>query len=137
MPNSLHLLLNLSPFPPGHQLLWVLCSCCCSSIAKSGLTLCDCLDCSKPGFLVFHYFPKFPQTHVHQVSDTIPPSHHVIPFSSFPQYFPASESNELTLHIRWPKYWSFIFSISPSIEYCSTTSKTKLMFLSPDNIGHR
>ena len=37
-------------------------------------------------------------------------------------------SNELGLHIRWPKCWSFIFSISPSIEYCSTTSKTKLFF---------
>ena len=42
----------------------------------------------------------------------------VAPFSSFPQSFPASESfPELALHIRWPKYWSFSFSISPSNEY--------------------
>ena len=42
----------------------------------------------------------------------------VVPFSSCPQSLPASESsNELTLHMRWPKYWSFSFSIIPSKEY--------------------
>ena len=40
----------------------------------------------------------------------------------------SASSNELGLHIRWPKCWSLNFSLSPSIEYCSTTSKTKLMF---------
>ena len=47
-----------------------------------------------------------------------------------PTVFPSIRvsSNEMGLHIRWPKCWSFIFSISPSIEYCSTSSKTKLFF---------
>ena len=60
------------------------------------------------------------------------------PLLFLPTLFPSIRvsSNELTLHIRWPKYWSFIFSISPSNEYCSTTSKIKRRFPSPDNIGH-
>ena len=42
----------------------------------------------------------------------------VIPFSSCPQSLPASVfSNESTLHTRWPKYWSFSFSVSPSNEH--------------------
>ena len=62
----------------------------------------------------------------------------VMPFHSLilltplllPTIFPSIRvsSNELGFHIRWPKCWSFIFSISPSIEYCSTISKTKLLF---------
>ena len=47
---------------------------CCCSIAKSGLTLCDPMDCSTPGFPVLHYLPEFAQTHVHWVSDAIQPS---------------------------------------------------------------
>ena len=71
---------------------------------------------STPGLPVPHQLPEFTQTHVHQVSDAIQPSHPVIPFSSCPQSLPASESfsNESTLRIRWPKYWSCSFSISPS-----------------------
>ena len=46
----------------------------------------------------------------------------VIPFSSFPQSFPASGSNESAFRIRWPKYWSFSFSISPSNEYSGLIS---------------
>ena len=54
--------------------------------------LCDPMDCSMPGFPVHHHLPEFTQTHVHQVSDAIKPSHSVIPFSSCLQSFPASGS---------------------------------------------
>ena len=49
--------------------------CCCCSVAKSCLTLCDPMDCSTPGFPVLHYLPEFTQTHVHWVGDAIQPSH--------------------------------------------------------------
>ena len=86
-----------------------------SSFAQSCLTLCDLMDCSVPGFRVHHQLPELTQTHVHRVSDAIQPFH---PLSSPspPDIFPSIRvfSNESTLHIRWPKYWSFCFSISPS-----------------------
>ena len=79
------------------------------------------MDCSKPSFLVLHYLPKFAQTQVHQVGDTIQLSH---PLSLFllPSIFPSIRvfSNELALHTRWPNYWSF--SIHPSNEYSGLIS---------------
>ena len=89
-----------------------------SSVAKSCLTLCDPVNCSTPGLPVHHQLPEFAQTHVYQVSDAIQPSH---PLSSlFPTALNPSSirvfSNESTLHMRWPKYWSFSFSIIPSKE---------------------
>ena len=83
------------------------------------LTLCDPRDCSPPGFPVFHHLPEFAQTHVH-VSEAIQPSHPLSPPSHLPSIFLTIRvfSNELVLHIRWPEYWSFSFSISPSNE-CS------------------
>ena len=92
---------------------------CCSSVAKLCPILCDPTDCSTPGFPVLHYLPEFAQSHVHRVSDIIQPSH---PWSSpSPPAFSLSQhqglSNELVLHIRWPKYWSFRFSIRPSNDY--------------------
>ena len=77
------------------------------------------MDWKKPGFPVLHYLPELAQTHVHWVSDAIWPSH---PLSSpSPSAFNLSQyqvfSNVSTLDIRWPKYWSFNFSISPSNEY--------------------
>ena len=74
---------------------------------------------STPGLPVHHHLPEFTQTHVHRVSDTIQLSisSSVVPFSSCPQSLPASIfSSESTLHMRWPKYWSFSFSIIPSKE---------------------
>ena len=53
--------------------------CCCYSVAKSCLTLCDPTDCSTPGFPVLHYQPEFAQTHVHWVDDAIQPSHPLLP----------------------------------------------------------
>ena len=90
----------------------------------SCLTLWTPMDCSTSGFPVLHYIPEFAQTPVHWVSDVIQPSYSLyVPFSSCPQSFPASGSLPMiALHIRWPKYWSFSFSISLSSEYSETIS---------------
>ena len=56
-------------------------ACCCCSAVKSCLTLCDPMDCSMPGFPVLRYLVEFAQTHLHQVSDAIPPSHPLLPSS--------------------------------------------------------
>ena len=83
------------------------------------------MDCSKPGFPVLHHLPELAQTHVHQVSDVIQPSHCLSPpFSSCPQTFPTSGCFPMSqaLRIRWPKHWSFSFSISPSSEYSGLIS---------------
>ena len=82
------------------------------------------MDCSTPGFPVHRHLPQLAQTHVHQGGDAIQPSH---PLSSpSPSTFNLSQhqglSNESVLHIRWPKYWSFSFSISPSNEYSGLIS---------------
>ena len=77
-----------------------------------------------PGFPVHHQLPEFTQTHVHWVSDAI---NHLILCSSLlllPSIFPSIKvfSDESVLHIRWPKYWSFSFNISPSSEYSGLIS---------------
>ena len=99
-----------------------------SSVAQSCLTLCDPMDCSKPGLPVHHQLPELAETHVHCISDAIQPSHPLLSPSPPPppafNLFPASGSfpNESILPIRWPKYWSFSFSISPSNEYSGLTT---------------
>ena len=95
-----------------------------SSVTQSGLTVCDPRDCSKPGFPFHYQLPEFTQTHVHRVGDVIQTSH---PLSSpSPSAFNPSSirgfSSESVLYIRWPKYWSFSFSISPSNEYSGLIS---------------
>ena len=78
------------------------------------------MDCSTPGFPVIHQLMELAQTHVRWVGDAIQPSH---PLSSpsLPTFtiFPSIRvfSNESALRNRWPKYWSFSFSISPSNEH--------------------
>ena len=73
------------------------------------------MDCSRPGLSVHHQLLEFTQTHVQWVSDTIQSSH---PFLLPPSTCQIRDfSNESVLHIRWPKYWSFSFSISLSSEY--------------------
>ena len=91
------------------------------------------MDCSMPGFPVLHCLPEFAQTHVHWFADTIQPSlkrmfidllipsSHLIvchPLLLLPSIFPSIRvfSSESVLLIKWPKYWSFSFSISPSNE---------------------
>ena len=59
------------------------CPCCCRSVTKSYLTLCDPMDCSTPGFPVLHYLPEFVQIHVHWVGDATQPSHPLLPASPF------------------------------------------------------
>ena len=92
-----------------------------SSVLQSCPTLCDLMDCSTPGLPVHHQLLEFIQTHVHWVSDAIQPSH---PLSSRPLLLPPSIfpsirvfSSDSVVRIRWPKYWSFSFRISPSNEY--------------------
>ena len=97
-----------------------------SSVAQLCLTLCDPMDCSTPGFPVLHQLPELTQTHVHRVSDAIQPSHplssHSPPaFNLSQQSFPVF-SNESVTCIRWPNYWSFSFSISPSNEHSGLIS---------------
>ena len=89
-----------------------------SSVAQSCPTLCDPMNCSTPGLPVHHQLPEFTQTHLHQVGGAIQPSHPLLYPSVWPQSLTASVfSNESTLSMRWPKYWSFSFSISPSKEH--------------------
>ena len=91
----------------------------CSSVAQLCLTLCNPMNHSTPGLPVHHQLPEFIQTHVHRVGDAIQPSHPLLS-PSLPAPIPPSIrvfSNESTLHMRWPKYWSFSFSISPSNEH--------------------
>ena len=87
-----------------------------SSVTQSRPTPGDPMNCSMPSLPVDHQLPEFTQTHVHRVSDAIHPSH---PLSSPSPPIPPSNrvfSNESPLCMRWPKYWSFSFSIIPSKE---------------------
>ena len=95
-----------------------------SSVAQSCPTLCDPMNRSTPGLPVHHQLPQFTQTHVYRVGDAIEPSH---PQSSPSPPAPNPSqlrvfSNESTLHMGWPKYWSFSYSISPSNEHPGLTS---------------
>ena len=87
------------------------------SVAQSCTTLCNPMNCSMPGLPVHHHLPEFTQTHVHWWTSShlilcrpllllslIPPSIRVF-------------YNESALRMRWPKYWSFSFSIIPSKEH--------------------
>ena len=94
-----------------------------SSVAQSCPTLCDPMNCSTPGLPVQHQLPEFTQTQDHRVSDAIQPSHPLL--SPSPAPIPRSItvfSNESTLRMRWPKYWSFSFSIISSKEHPGLTS---------------
>ena len=95
-----------------------------TSATQSCPTLCSLIDCRTPGFSVHHQLPDLTQTHMHWISDAIQPSH---PLSS--PSLPAFNLSQhqglfqwVVLCIRWPKYWSFSFSISPSSEYSGLIS---------------
>ena len=90
-----------------------------SSVAQSCPALCNPINCSTPGFPVHHQLLELAQTHVHE---SVMPSNHLIPCHPLlllPSVFHSITvfSSESALRIRWPKYWSFSFSISPSNEY--------------------
>ena len=90
-----------------------------SWVAQLCPTLCDPMDHSTPGLSIHHQLPEFIQTHVHWVSDAIKPSHPLSSLSPLPSIFPSIRvfSNESALKIRWPKYQSFSFNISPSNDH--------------------
>jgi len=95
-----------------------------SSVTQSCPTLCNPMDCSMPGLPVHYQLLESTQTHVHWVSEAIQPSHPLPSLLLLPSNFPSIRvfSNESVLCIRWPKCWSFSFSISPSNEYSGLIS---------------
>ena len=95
-----------------------------SSLAQLCLTLCDLTDCSMPGFPVHHQLPELTQT---QSIKSVMPSNHIIlccPLLLLPSIFPSIRvfSKKSVLSVKWPKYWSFSFSINISNEYSGLTS---------------
>ena len=96
------------------RLLWINCFCCW--VTQSRPVVCDPMDCSTPCFPVLHYLPELAQTYVHWAGNHFILSHPLLlPHSIFPSI--RVFTNYSVLHIRWPKYWNFSFSISPSNEY--------------------
>ena len=92
------------------------CSVQLSSVAQLWSTLCDPMDCSTPGLPVITNSRSLPTL---MSIELVMPSNHLIlcyPLLLLPSIFPSIRvsSNESSLHIRWPKYWSFSFNISPS-----------------------
>ena len=90
-----------------------------SSVTQSCLTACNPMNCSTPGLPVHHQLLEFTQTHVHRVGDAKQPSH---PLSSPSPPAPNPSQHQslfqwVNSYMRWPKYWSFSFSISPSNEH--------------------
>ena len=89
-----------------------------SLVTQSCPTFCHPMNCSTPGLPIHYQLPELAQIHVHRVGDAIQPSHPLSspsPASIFPSI--KVFSNESALHMRWPKYWSFSFNISPSKEH--------------------
>ena len=107
------------------------------SVTQSCRTLCDPMDCSTPGLPGHHRLPEPTQAHVHRVGDTVQPPHPLsspsLPRLFLPSIFPSIRvfSDESALHIRWPKYWSCSFNISPSNEYSGLISFRMDWFGSP------
>ena len=119
---------------------WCVCVCVCvcsnnnnnqfSSVSQSCLTLCNPMDCSTPGF---------PSTTNSRSSlklmsiELVMPSNHLIlccPLLLLPSIFPSISvfSNESVIRVRWPKYWSFSFNISPSSEYSGLISFKDIIY---------
>ena len=96
----------------------------CCSVAQLCLTLGDTIDCSMPGLPVPHHLLKLAQVHVHCIGDVIQPFLFWHPLLLLPSIFLSIRdfSIESVVCIRWPKYWSFSFSISPSNEYSGLIS---------------
>ena len=112
--------------------------CCYCSVTKLCPPLCNPKDCSTPGFPVLVHLLELAQTHVHSVGDAIQPSR-PLPLP-YPLPFSLSHhqglSHESALHIRWPKFWSFSFSISPSVSIQDRfpLGWTSLILLSKDSV---
>ena len=97
---------------------------CCCSVTKLCPTIHNRMDYSTSGFSGPHHHPEFAQVHVQWISDAIQPSHPLS--SSSPSAFNLSQHQGLFQRVscshRWPKYWSFSFSTSPSKEYLGLIS---------------
>ena len=96
----------------------------CCSVAQPCLTLCNPMDCSTPGFLSLTTSQRLLKL---MSIESVMPSNHLFlcrPLLLLPSIFPSIRvfASEATLRIRWPKYWSFNFSISPSNEYSGLIS---------------
>ena len=90
----------------------------CGSVAQWCPNIWDPMDCNTPGFSVKHQLLETAQTHDYWVGDAIQLSHSLLsPSSAFHLSSIRVFSNESVLLMRWPKHWSFSFSISPSNEY--------------------
>ena len=102
-----------------------------SSVAQSCPTLCDPMDCSQASLSITNAWSLLKLISI----ELVMPSNHLVLchlFFLLPSIFPSLRvfSNESALHIRWPKYWSFRFNISPSNTYIPT------FFRFPSNLGH-
>ena len=88
------------------------------SVTKSCLTLFDPMDCSTLVFSALHHLPEFAQICGHWVGDAVQPSHPLLPLLLLPLIFLSigGFSNKSALCMKWPKYWSWSFSISPCNE---------------------
>ena len=115
-----------------------------SSVTQSYLTLCDPMNRSTPGLPVHQQLPEFTQTNV--IKSVMPSSHLILcrPLLLLPPIPPSIRvfSNESTLRMRWPKYWSFSFSIIPSKEIpglisfrmdCLTNEENHGLIISAEN----
>ena len=90
-----------------------------SSVAQSCLNLCDPVDCSMPGFPIHHQHPKLAQ--LMSIKSVMPSNHLILfwPLLLLPSIFPSIRVffDESVPCIRWPKYWSFSFNISPTSKH--------------------
>ena len=105
-----------------------------SSVAQLCPTLCNPMNRSTPGLPVHYHLPEFTQTHVHRVGDAIQPSHPLSSLFLLPPIPPSIRvfSNESTLHMRWPKYWSFT-PLLTCYCCCCLTAKSCLTLCDPMN----
>ena len=105
---------------------------CCYSVARPCLTLCDPMHCSTHGFCVLRYLPEFTEIRVHWVGDPIQPSHPLLPP---PSALSLSQHQGVFQWVgsyaRWPRCWSFSFSIGHSSDYWGLISLRNDWFLSP------
>ena len=110
---------------------------CCCSVAQLCPTPCDPMNCSMPGFPVLHYLLEFVKL---MSIESVMPSNHLVlccPLLLLSSVFPSFRvfSNESALHIRWPKYWNFSFSICPSNEHSGLISSRIDWFVSLQSKG--
>ena len=94
--------------------------------SQSRPTLWNPMSWSTPGFPILQHHQEFDQSRIHWAKDAMQPSHPLLTLLLLPSTFPSIRvfSSEWVSHIRWPKYWSFSFSvsISPSNKYSGLIS---------------